>query len=205
MGIFVNGREAFFSAHDLPILISGKEGSGASYFSLCLIADFLRRGHKILFFSAFPAAKIDLMRQVSDLDRGNCEFVKNGDPIQGKRAVILESSDEADIINEVKRVADLEERVIFFKNMDKYSSALFSAVNSTPRLIVSGDVDKCAFVTDLSKKDFSTMIFFSKPEAYKMDDFSNLKKYQGMVKGVSHNGIVQVIEEPDVDDLDYRL
>jgi hypothetical protein len=206
MGIFVNGREAFFAGHDLPILISGKEGSGASFFSTCLIADFLRRGHKILFFSAFPAAKMDLMRQMSDMDRECSEFIRNGETIQGKRAIILDSGEEKDILEEIKRVNDLNERIIFFKNMDKYSQALFDAVGGSERLILSGDVDKCCFMTDITRKRFSTLIFFSKPECYRTGpDFDKLKKFQGLVKGVTHNGAVEVIEKPAVESLDYRL
>jgi hypothetical protein len=206
MAIFVNGREAFFSGHDLPILISGKEGSGASFFSLCLIADFLRRGHKILFFSAFPAAKMDLMRQMSPMDQQCPEFIKNGETIQGKRAIILDSGEESDILNEIKRIPDLSERIIFFKNMDKYSKELFDAVGKGERLIISGDVDQCCFMNEIVSKRFSTLIFFSKPCCYRTGpDFDLLKRFQGLVKGVSHNGAVEVVEKPSTESLDYRL
>lgn len=202
MAILVNGREALFTGQDLPILISGQEGSGASYFSICLIADFLRRGHKILFFSAFPAAKIEFMNQMSAADRDNSEFINNGDRMRGKRTIILDSGDEADILKEVKRIPDLEERIIFFKNMDKYSPAMLTALGGGRLLIISGDIDQCSFAADLAKKDFSTMIFFSQPSGYSLEDFKKLKKYQGVVKGVSHNGVIEVVDKPRIESLD---
>lgn len=200
MGIFVNGQEALFTGQDLPILISGKEGSGASYFSICLIADFLRRGHKILFFSAFPAAKIDFMNQMSTMDRESAEFINKGDPIKGRRTIVLDSGEEADILEEVKRVPDLEERIIFFKNMDKYGPELYKIFGNSRRLIISGNIDECSFADEVAKKDFSTVVFFSSPKKYVLEDFMDLKKYQGIIKGPSHNGTVEVIERPIVDD-----
>ena len=184
------------------MLISGQEGSGASYFSTCLIVDFLRRGHKILFFSAFPSAKIDLMNQLSSLDRENVEFVDNGHPIAGKRTIVFDAGDEEDVLKEIQRVPDIEERIIFFKNMDKYSLELFKKFSNSKLLIISGNIDKCLYAEEVSKKDFATVIFFSSPEKYKIEDFMKLEKYQGMVKGISHNGAIEVINKPEVDSLE---
>lgn len=177
MNILLNNRSLDFSAADLPILISGAEKKGASLFSVCLLANLLKTGHKVILFSAHPAAKEEFRNQVGT-DSG--------------KALIIDSESEVDFIEIIKNLPDLSERVVLIKNIDSYSRKLFAAVKDLKFTIFSGDLDKCQFADDLLKKSFGSKIFFSLSEKDPIAGLELLPKYSGRIIGEKHNGEVSL-------------
>ena len=134
MNILVNNRKTDFSNDDFPMLISGACKTGTSFFSVCLLADLLTSGKKVLLFSAYPAAKEAFREQIAS---------------NQENAFIIESGEEQVFIDTIKEVPDLHERIILIKNIENYSEKIFNAVKDLKLVIFSGDLDKCSFYDKL--------------------------------------------------------
>ncbi|MFA5886380.1 MAG: hypothetical protein WC863_01225 [Patescibacteria group bacterium] len=177
MNVLLNNQKINFDSSDFPMLISGAEKTGSSFFSICLLAELLKNGYKVLFFSAYPMAKEEFRKQI-------------GDKIEN--AVIIESGEEGDLIKEIKNISDLEERFVLIKNIDIYSHKIFDVLKDLELVIFSGDLDKCQFADSLINKAFSSKIFFSPSEKYSHSMVSNLAKFCGEIVSKKHNGIISL-------------
>ncbi len=174
MGILIDNKIANFTESDFPMLISGAEKSGASFFSICLLADLFKKNIKTLLFSAYTMAKEEFKKQTNS----------NGNDS------IIESGDEKTFLKLLKDVSDLSERVLLIKNIDNYSPALFKAVKALKLVIFSGDIDKCKFADNLLKNDFTTKIFFSQSKKDPQEGLINLPKYSGKIVSSKYKGII---------------
>ena len=177
MNILVDDKKIDFSLNDFPMLISGAEKTGSSFFSVCLLANLLNNGHKVILFSAHQAAKEEFRSQVgANLDR----------------ALIIDSESEDDFIDIIKNISDLSKRIVLIKNINSYSRKLFKAVKDLKFIIFSGDLDKCQFTDDLLKNNFSSKIFFSGSEKYPVDGLRLLPRYSGQIFSKKYNGIIKL-------------
>lgn len=177
MNILINNKKVDFSLNDLPILISGAEKTGSSLFTVCLLANLLKSGHKVILFSTYPAAKEEFKNQAGN-DLGS--------------ALIIDSKKEEDFIEIIKNIADISERIILIKNIDQYSKKIFEAVKDLKFIIFSGDLDKCQFADDLIKKNFALRIFFSYSERNPIEELKSLPKYSGLIVGEKYNGAIKL-------------
>jgi hypothetical protein len=178
MNIFINDEIVNFSKEDFPVLINGADKRGASFFSIVLLANLFKNGHKILLFSAYPPAKEEFRKQLGDLINGN--------------ALIVELGDEDNFISEIDNIIDLPERIILFKNIENYSTKLFDKLKNQKLIIFSGDVDKCEFGEHLAGKSFNTKIFFSYSDKIKIENKVDLPKYSGYIESSKYNGLIKL-------------
>jgi hypothetical protein len=176
MNILINKKEVIFGKDDFPMLISGADKTGTSFFSICLLANLLKSALKVLLFSAYPAAKE--------------EFRKHIDKEDG--AVIIESGGEDAFLEKIKSLNDLTDRVILIKNIENYSQKIFEAVKDLKLVIFSGDLNKCHFADELIKKDFTTKIFFSESSKYPNEGLASLPKYCGRIFSDKYEGIINL-------------
>lgn len=177
MNILINDKKVDFLLSDLPVLISGAEKTGSSFFTVCLLANLLKSGHKVILFSAHSAAKEEFRGQVgADLEN----------------ALIIDSEKEEDFIEIIKNISDLSERVVLIKNIDSYSQKLFETVKDLKFVIFSGDLDKCQFANDLLKKSFCSKILFSYSEIYPIENLKSLPKYSGKIISEKYNGVIKL-------------
>ncbi len=190
MNIQLNGNPTSFSTTDLPALITGAEKHGASHFSLCLMVDLFRHGHKVLVFSAYPAAKDDFKVMLTAKELERVESVEASGPGAGKQAVLVGSEDATALTSVLATLDDLQERVVLIKNIELISIEAFEAVRALPLVVYSGDADACPFADELAQVDFKTKIFFSPSSKFPADDMPALEKYQGFAVGKDKNGFV---------------
>ena len=57
-------EEVKLTTADLPILVHGKEHSGASLLSIVIASSFHKNGNKLLIFTAYPMAKEEFLKQI---------------------------------------------------------------------------------------------------------------------------------------------
>jgi hypothetical protein len=177
MNILLDDKKIDFFLNDLPILISGAEKTGSSFFSVCLLVNLVKSGYKVIIFSAHPAAKEEFRNQVgADLDK----------------ALIVESENEDEFIEIIKTIPDLSERVVLIKNIDSYTKKLFDAIKGLKLLVFSGDLDKCQFADDLIHLNFESRIFFSFSEKYPIEGVKEIPKYFGKIVGERYNGVIKL-------------
>lgn len=177
MDILIDNIKVNFSKNEFPILIHGAEKTGASFFSVCLLANLLKSGIKTFLFSAYPMAKEEFRKQTIGYE---------------KNSIIIDSGDEQALLEALQKTSGLDERVVLIKNIDNYSVNVFNAVKNLELIIFSGDLDNCQFADSLIDKNFSTTILFSASEKYYQYDVNNLPKYHGKIISNTYNGVVSL-------------
>lgn len=177
MNVLIDNKETSFGASDFPMLISGADKTGTSFFSICLLANLLNLGEKVLLFSAYPAAKEAFAQQIIN---------------NKEKALVVESGEEEAFLEIISSTPDLAERFILIKNIEMYSEKIFEAVKDLNLVIFSGDLDKCSFADKLIAKDFASKVFFSPSEKYPQPNLDNLPKYTGRIIGEHYNGVISL-------------
>lgn len=154
------GEAAFDpAAAALPIMIHGKEGSGASLFSVVLAAAFARQ-RPLVFWSAYPMAKKEFRDELGDAARG-AAIIEEGDPGLLSEALASAAPDAA----------------LFVKNFETLPAALQARLAAHGTLIASGDMEGLAVLPELSR--FPTRIHFSPLEGAGVPE---LRKYEGFAR-----------------------
>ncbi len=194
MHIQLNEKILALENKNFPLLISGRDGSGASHFSVCFMADLFKRGHKIVFFTALPAAKEELKGLLTQEELADVGFFDPQEEIVLKKGIILNSGEELDFIDAVQRIPDIRDRIILVKNMERYTHALLDSLLGLSLLVFSGDLDKTSYGDALQDKNFLTKIFFSQSEKYPLDHFIEPLKYLGVLRGENIEGLVSLQE-----------
>lgn len=182
MKVFVDKQEVRFETEDFPILISAHGGSGASLFSIHLMLNLFRQGKKILFFSAFPAAKEDFLRLLTEEEHGEVEFIERAEDATGKQAILARSGDESVLLDLIRMLSDITDRVVLIKNIEEYSPAVGELIKRLDLVVASGDIDQCSFVNMVTEKSFPTKIFFSAQKAILSVTFQSSKNIRGTSK-----------------------
>jgi len=180
MKILMNNEIRNFTKEDFPILISGACKTGSSLFSISLVTSLFENGNRVLFLTAYPAAKEDLRRQLGDRINDN--------------AIIVDSGEEDIFIEKLDQMNDLGDVIVLLKNMENYSTKLFDKLKNHKLVIFSGDIDECVFGEELAKMDFKTRIFFSYPQKLEIGNKIDLPKYNGHIIGDNTSGVIKFEE-----------
>lgn len=176
--IVLNGLSKSFKGEDFPMLIHGKEGSGASLFSIITAALLCRAEQPVLFWSAYSAAKEELSKELN----GN---------IPKNIYIILEGIEDTSPFKEAIETSD-PRTIIFAKNCELLPRDIVSRIITCDSFVLSGDFEKLIGVDiDL----FKTKIFFSPLFITGGIQIPILEKYEGYLFG-ANSGIITIKECP---------
>ena len=76
--------------------------------------------------------------------------------------------------------------------MEVFDDEVIAASLKLSKIILSGDIDKCAMKEQICEKQFKTIIAFSKPDIKIPIDVPELEKYSGYLRSEVKEGIVKV-------------
>jgi len=148
------------SKKDLPVLIHGREGHGASFFSVKMVAEFVKKGSPLIFWSGYHMAKDEFKKEFG----GNIpEHVK-----------IIENENPVEIGATLENIS--EEQILFVKNFELVPNNLMEKILERKLLIICGDLEKALTKEEVLK--FPTRIFFT---PYPGIEIPELEKYQGYI------------------------
>lgn len=178
----------YFDEADLPMLIHGAAHAGASLFSVTAIVNLFLAERKVLFFTAYPMAKEEFSEQIKDTDKENKVFyLQNHSDIKEahKYEVVIVKSGDSDLCTQtIKALSDVDERIIFVKNIESIlTKELFEVVSRFQKIILSGDLDQVEFRNEIVKIEFLTKILFSTSEIDLKVKLPELEKYVGFMSG----------------------
>lgn len=192
MHILLNTHQFHLSEEYLPCFIHGVEHSGSSFFSVAAAADLFLAGKKLIFFAAFPMARDMFLSLTTDRkDSGTIFTQEEIEKEKDKTAIIVKSGDEKLFLETLEKLPDISERIIFIKNIERFSEELSDAVKGYRNIILTGDLDRCKYKNVLLKMDFSTNILFSSMKATNFV-IPELGQYEGLLLGETTGGIVSV-------------
>lgn len=169
--ILLDGQDYRFAENKLPLLIHGLDKSGASLYTISVIADLFLQGHKVLVLCGYPMAREEFTNQVGTYN---------------SRALFYTKDQGSVFLSQLKDLQDIGERIIILKNVELFDETIFKQIAARGRFIASGDFSKCAFKDRILETTFSTKVFFSLLEGF---DVPGLKKYEGFLKSTAAEGI----------------
>lgn len=194
--IMLNDSSLHLKDEDLPCLVTYKEKTGGSQFSITLMVDLFMQGSKILLFTAYPMAKENFLEQVQGLEVQVKYIEKEDDLLQAEKyqAMIIKSGDTGLYTKALTMVPDIQERIVLVKNIEVFDEKVFAASLGLNKIIYSGDIDTCVAKLELVKKRYKTIIVFSKPDMNVPFKLPELEKYTGYLwREVGESGVVKII------------
>jgi hypothetical protein len=192
--ILLNKKVFHLDKDKLPCLIQYKEKTGGSQFSVTLIADLFLRGSKILFLTAYDYAKDNFFQQIAGAESKTI-CVENEDDLKRAakfQAIIIKSGKEDLFLQALKTLPDINERIIFIKNIEIFNQEIINSSLEMGKIILSGDIDKCLDKKQIIGKLYKTIIAFSKPDITFPIEIPELEKYSGYFWNESRKGIVEI-------------
>lgn len=196
--IRLSGGRYEFSRNDLPLLISYREGTGGSQFSVSLIADLFANGEKILFLTAYPMAREQFLNQIPEDLKKNTAFIDSGEAIlnnKNMKGILLDSGNQELFMNTLSDLPNIDDRIIFVKNIETFSDELILKCLNYKNIILSGNIDKCTVRERLASFDFQTTILFSQPDTKIPFNLPELTKYEGYMWGQGGEGVIKLVEQ----------
>ena len=174
--ILLDGKEVEqLHPESLPMLIHGREGSGASLYTICLAAKWHSQGYEILFLCGHPMAEQEFAREVAS-DYVNAKFYT-----QEKTDDFLAAL-EQDVHHKT---------IVVVKNIELFDTNILDVVTPIHNLIVSGDVNQSKIKDILIRKKFITEVYFSPLEGKEIPE---LEKFHGFVASEDYTGVTQLSE-----------
>ncbi len=171
--ILLDGNEVkTLAPENLPMLIHGREGSGASLYTICLAAKWFSQGYKVLFLCGYPMAEQEFRQQVG-IEHTSAKFYtqdKVNEFFEGLRDVTSDT-------------------IVIVKNIELFDIKLFDAIRDVGNLIISGEIDKSVFKEQLLSKKFVTEVYFSPLNG---KEVLQLERFQGYVISGDHKGTTQL-------------
>jgi len=164
--ILLENNEYRFTDTNLPILIHGKNKSGASLYTISLAASLYTQGSKILFLCGYKQAREEFTKQVGNLN---------------SRVNFLTKEQ----VNDFEKALFQFDGTIIIKNIELFDENTFDLVKERERLIISGDLSLCLFKNKILKKPFATEILFSHLNSF---DTLKFEKHQGFLKSNNFQG-----------------
>lgn len=186
--IDVNTKEEIrLKREDLPIMIHGKEHSGASLFSITVAAGLHEAGEKLYIFTAYPMAKEEFMKQIANLE--TVFYLENEVDIEKALScqTVIVQSGNIDLFLKVLPLVK-GERVIFIKNMETVQIPIYDFITDS-KFIVSGDMEVNALQKDFLSFKYNTKVFLT-PVGGK--NFPHLAKYQVFLKNDTEERILTI-------------
>lgn len=192
--ILLNWQPYNITGNDLPTLVTYDKHMGGSHLSIVLIADLFLKGSKILFLTAYPMAKDNFINQIGE-NNLNVSFVDSTEGLEesiNSQAIIIESGNATLFLNAIKNLPDLDERIIFIKNIEIFSEEVYDACIGFEKLIISGNIDECNFNEKIPNHTFKTLIAFNQPKTDIHIQVPPLEKWSSYLSTESKNGILTI-------------
>jgi len=154
---------------DLPALIHGKEGHGASFFSIKMVAEFVKKGNPLIFWSRYPMAKQEFRKELNDNVPSDVIIIENENPVELDKT-----------LSEI-----YTGQTLFVKNFEVVPNETRKKLLERKLLIIAGDLEKALTKEEILK--FPTRIFFS---PYPGIEIPALEKYQGYIFFKNKSGVI---------------
>ncbi|MEI6280445.1 MAG: hypothetical protein WCP17_00380 [bacterium] len=181
------GEEVNFTKVDLPILVHGKEHSGASLLSITIASLLHEVGNKLCIFTAYPMAKEEFLKQITNVETVfYLEKEEDFEKALKYQTIILQSGNVDLFLKIISNEPRMEDRILFVKNIETINIPIFNLV-SKYSFMVSGDLELNAIHKDFIDFNYSTQILFSNLFNHSIPA---LEKYQAFMKNKLEDKII---------------
>jgi len=182
-------EEVKFSKTDLPILIHGKEHSGASLLSITVAALLHKDLNKLLIFTAYPMAREEFLKQIDNSE--NIFYLEKEEDLVlalKYQTIFIQSGNIDLFIKTVKNIEAVRDRIIFIKNIETINIPIYNLISTHP-FMVSGDFESNLLHKDFINLKYNNKIIFNKLQG---EEQVSLEKYQAFVDGKIGKRIITI-------------
>ena len=162
----IGDSQHHFSEDNLPALIYYKCKEWWSQYSMKLIANLALQWSKILLLTWYPEAKEGFYQDTQSI-ANQTVVVKNIEEVkkyQNKQVIIIHGDNENLCLEAITTLKDIDERIIFIKNIDILHTPLITECLQHNNLILSGEFDISPVRENILKKSYNSIILFSQPK-----------------------------------------
>jgi len=162
----VGNKKHHFTEADLPSLIHYKAKTWWSNYSMKLMANLALRWSKAVILTWYPEAKEQFYQDTKTLveQTATVHTLDEAKENENKQIIIIHGNDEKLCLEVIKSLKDIDERVIFIKNIDIFNMPLFNECLQRSKLILSGNLDFCPAKQIILGKKFASILLFAQPE-----------------------------------------
>jgi hypothetical protein len=161
-----------FDVASLPMLIHGKEGSGASLYTIAVAANWYSQGSHVLFLCGYSMAE-EVFNQQIESTHPDARFYTQD-----------KLSEFTSVMGTVAN-----NTLVVVKNIELFDKDTFLLIHRHSKLIISGDIEETSFKDELLHHPFMTKIYFSELHG---TDVPQLEKYSGFVEAGEYKGITKL-------------
>ncbi|MCX6757520.1 MAG: hypothetical protein NTZ44_01390 [Candidatus Nomurabacteria bacterium] len=192
--ITLDNKDLEFNESFLPCLVIGADKSGASYFSVTLAGKLIQQGSKVIYFTAFPMAKEELLNQIGNertFDVLNEIDIAN---IPEDKSIIVQSGNKDLWTKVIQGIKNINEYIIFVKNIEEYDNSIFEIIGENKKILLSGDLDNCIYKENLVQKEWVSKIIFTVPKIDLNINIPNLEKYESYLDSKDIKGVLRLVK-----------
>lgn len=164
---------------------------------MVLIENLALQGEKVLIFTGYPAAKEMFFTETKNIAKDTV-IIENTTDIEkykGKQVIIINNDDEKLCLTAIKKLKDIDDRIIFIKNIDICHTPLIKECLNHKKIILSWELDACKAKEIIRKKKFASVLLFSQPKIKIPYTFVPLEPYTGYIRSKNTEGYVRSVPE----------
>lgn len=192
--ILLNNNPHTFTSEDLPALIHGEKGAGASLFSLQMLSQLYEQGEPLLVLSSSDEVKTAILTTIKNADDLG-EITNEGDISAVHDQQIIYVSHELEQLTS-KIVSDLEdfsERIVLINKFDGFTNDTLSLFYGHPKTIYCGDLNISDAKEPLLQLKYNAKIFYSPlHNDLRLHLPEGLEQYHGYYQGRIDQGTLRL-------------
>jgi hypothetical protein len=173
-----------FSEKNLPALIHYKSKEGWSHYSMVLIENLALQWHKVLLVTWYPQAKEQFYQETKKIAKNTIivNTIEDIKKYKNKQVIVIHDDDEKLCLDAIKILDDINERIIFIKNIDIFHKKLINTCLKYDKLILSGEIDACLAKEKVLNKIYNSILLFSQPKTKIPYKFIESEPYTGYIR-----------------------
>jgi len=195
--ILLNNEQHTFTSDDLPALIHGEKGSGASLFSLSLLKQLYEQGEPILVITAHDEARKELLTEVDEIDFMSVTERSQAIDAQEKQVIHLLKEHISILPDLLSLLEDFQTRIVLIKNVEEMDRNTLSLFYTHHLTVFNGDLNTCSEKEAFLQLKYNAKIFFSPLYNDLRLHLPELAKYDGYYQGRIDQGTVRLRESSD--------
>ena len=147
-------------------------------FSVTMVANLINQWSKVIFFTAFPMAKQELLAQIWTDKTFDITQKTDSENIPQDKSIIIQSWNKQLREQTIKNIKNLENYIIFVKNIEQYDNSILDIIWINNKIILSWALDNCSFKNNIAKQKWESKIIFTVPEILLDIQVPILEKYE---------------------------
>ena len=178
--LLLDNKPFHLSLENLPCMIHGRGKTGASFFTMNVVLDLLEQKHKVIFYSAYQAARDFLTENVP---AENLRIITSPSQFDENTQLLIPMSGEKELFMELLRHRGDTEYIFVIKNIEELDKETVKEILTYENIIVSGGCGDAEFSDLLTSHPYNAQIIFSDIKEFAPKEDITLGQYQGYYMG----------------------